>query len=89
MEDPAREAGERNTWNLGFKHMNQHEPPNRDLCPSLVMILWRVAVATVKEEDQAVDAEFLPLCSFSCSLRCFLKLKDLPQLGSEQVNVFW
>lgn len=30
-----------------------------------------------------------PLCSFSCSLRCFLKLKDLPQLGSEQVKVFW
>lgn len=30
-----------------------------------------------------------PLCSFSCSLRCFLKLKDLPQLGSEHVKVFW
>lgn len=30
-----------------------------------------------------------PLCSFSCSFRCFLKLKDFPQVGSEQVKVFW
>lgn len=36
-----------------------------------------------------VEVADSPLCSFSCSLRCFLKLKDLPQLGSEQVKVFW
>lgn len=30
-----------------------------------------------------------PLCSFSCSLRCFLKLKDFPHPGSEQTKVFW
>lgn len=30
-----------------------------------------------------------PLCSFTCSFRCFLKLKDFPQAGSGQQNDFW
>ncbi|EGW15002.1 hypothetical protein I79_022949 [Cricetulus griseus] len=30
-----------------------------------------------------------PLCSFTCSFKCFLKLKDFPQAGSGQQNDFW
>lgn len=37
----------------------------------------------------AMELPHSPLCSFSCSFRCFLKLKDFPQVGSEQVKVFW
>ena len=31
---------------------------------------------------------YLPLCSFTCSFRCFLKLKDFPQAGSGQEKDF-
>lgn len=30
-----------------------------------------------------------PLCSLTCSFKCFLKLKDFPQAGSGQEKDFW
>lgn len=35
------------------------------------------------------DGRRSPLCSFTCSFRCFLKLKDFPQAGSGQQKDFW